>query len=302
MIENRFYFTGNRKNKELKLVKTDLPTISIVTCSYQQGRFLDATMRSVLNQQYPFLDYVVIDGGSKDESPEIIVKYESSLSYWVSEKDNGQTDALKKGFARSTGEIQGWLCSDDILLPNALQAVGEFFRDNPNIGAVYGDALWIDADGKPIRAKREMGFNQFVFLHDHNYIPQPSMFWRKSLYDAVGGLDESFNLAMDSDLWARFSEKTEIAHIPQYLSCMRYYPEQKTRSMQPAGRLEDLKIRTRTSALVKVAVFRPLLQLAARFIRAICKAFAGGYSASVPESLLPWLEAHATPNLRKQSE
>jgi glycosyltransferase involved in cell wall biosynthesis len=279
---------------------TNLPSISIVTCSYQQGRFLDATIRSVLNQQYSSLEYIVIDGGSKDESPAIIASNAPSLSYWVSEKDNGQTDALKKGFARATGEIQGWLCSDDILLPGALQVVGEFFRDNPNVGAVYGDALWIDADGKPLRAKREMGFNQFVFLHDHNYIPQPSMFWRKSLYDAVGGLDESFNLAMDSDLWARFSEKTNIAHLPQYLSCMRFYPEQKTRSMKPAGRLEDLKIRTRGSRFARIALVRPFQHVLARSMRAVSKALAGGFGANVPAQFLPWLNAHATPS--KQSE
>lgn len=282
-------------------MKNELPTISIVTCSYQQARFLEATMRSVLNQQYPSLEYIVIDGASQDGSAEIIKKHTQSLSYWVSEKDSGQTEALKKGFARAQGEVQGWLCSDDILLPGALQAVGEFFRDNPNVGAVYGDALWIDADGKPLRAKREMGFNQFVFFHDHNYIPQPSMFWRKSLYDAVGGLDESFNLAMDSDLWARFSEKTEIAHLPQYLSCMRFYPEQKTRSMKPAGRLEDLKIRTRGSHLARIAVVRPFQHVLARAMRAVGKALAGGFGAKVPAQLLPWLNAHATPAKQNES-
>jgi glycosyltransferase involved in cell wall biosynthesis len=282
-------------------VKNELPTISIVTCSYQQARFLDATMRSVLNQQYPSLEYIVIDGASQDGSTEIVKKHAQSLSYWVSERDSGQTEALKKGFARAQGEVQGWLCSDDILLPGALQTVGEFFRDNPNVGAVYGDALWIDADGKPLRAKREMGFNQFVFLHDHNYIPQPSMFWRKSLYDAVGGLDERFNLAMDSDLWARFSEKTKIAHLPQYLSCMRFYPEQKTRSMKPAGRLEDLKIRTRGSHLARIAVVRPFQHVLARAIRAVCKVLAGGFGAKVPAQLLPWLNAHATPAKQNES-
>ncbi|MDP1523620.1 MAG: glycosyltransferase family 2 protein [Methylotenera sp.] len=271
-----------------------LPIISLVTCSYQQERFIDATMRSVLDQNYSSLDYIVVDGGSQDESANIIAKYSSSLSYWVSEKDAGQTDALKKGFANAQGEIQGWLCSDDLLLPGALQAVGEFFLNNPDVDALYGDALWIDADGKPLRAKREMNFNQFVFLHDHNYIPQPSMFWRKRLYEEVGGLDDSFNLAMDSDLWARFSEKTEIAHIPQYLSCMRFYPEQKTRSMKPAGRLEDLKIRTRGSRLAHIGFVRPMQYVLARVIRAVSKALAGGYGASVPERFLPWLDAHAT--------
>lgn len=276
-------------------MKTDLPTISLVTCSYQQGRFLDATLRSVLNQQYAALQYIVIDGGSTDESVAVIQQHAASLSYWVSEKDNGQTDALKKGFALATGEIQGWLCSDDILLPNALQMVADFFKDNPSVGAVYGDALWIDAEGKPLRAKREMGFNQFVFLHDHNYIPQPSMFWRKSLYDAVGGLNDQFNLAMDSDLWARFSQNTTIAHIPQYLSCMRFYPEQKTRSMKPAGRLEDLTIRTRTSNLANFIVLRPIQHALARLLRLASKALAGGYNAKVPAHLLPWLAQHATP-------
>lgn len=283
------------------MIADTLPTLTLVTCSYQQARFLDATMRSVLNQQYPSLEYIVIDGASQDGSAEIIKKHAQNLSYWVSEKDSGQTEALKKGFARAQGEVQGWLCSDDILLPGALQAVGEFFRDNPNVGAVYGDALWIDADGKPLRAKREMGFNQFVFLHDHNYIPQPSMFWRKSLYDAVGGLDESFNLAMDSDLWARFSEKTNIAHLPQYLSCMRFYPEQKTRSMKPAGRLEDLKIRTRGSHLARFAVVRPFQHVLARAMRAVSKVLAGGFGAKVPAKLLPWLNAHATPAKQNES-
>ncbi|MGB4812493.1 MAG: glycosyltransferase family 2 protein [Methylophilaceae bacterium] len=277
------------------MIAKRLPTITLVTCSYQQGRFLDATMRSVFNQQYPALQYIVIDGGSTDESVAVIQRHASNLSFWASEKDNGQTDALKKGFAHATGEIQGWLCSDDILLPNALQMVAEFFRDHPNVGAAYGDALWIDADGNPLRAKREMAFNQFVFLHDHNYIPQPSMFWRKSLYDAVGGLDESFNLAMDSDLWARFSQKTTIAHIPQYLSCMRFYLEQKTRSMKPAGRLEDLAIRTRTSNLANLAILRPIQHVIARLTRAVGKALVGGHHAKVPSHLLPWLAQHATP-------
>lgn len=276
-----------------------LPTISIVTCSYQQGRYLEATMRSVLDQGYPTLDYIVIDGGSTDNSVSIIEKYASNLGYWVSEKDRGQTDALNKGFSKSTGEIQGWLCSDDILLPNALEVVGQFFKDNPNVGAVYGDSIWIDADGKPLRAKREMGFNKFVFSHDHNYIPQPSMFWRKSLFEEVGGLDESYNLAMDNDLWARFSEKTKIAHIPQYLSCMRFYEEQKTRSMKPAGMLEDLQIRIRSSFLARFAIARPLLHITAKAIRIVSKGLAGGFGAKVPDSILPWLEAHATFEIQK---
>ena len=276
-------------------MSADYPTISIVTCSYQQARFLEATMRSVMGQDYPALDYIVMDGGSKDGSREIIERHAGALSYWVSEPDEGQTDALIKGFKRAQGEVLGWLCSDDLLLPGALEAVGTFFRDHPEVDAVYGDALWIDAEGQPLRAKREMGFNRFVYLHDHNYIPQPSMFWRRSLYEAVGGLDTRFNLAMDSDLWDRFAARTKIAHMPRYLSCMRYYPEQKTRHLRPAGEIEDALIRRRSSALARLTVLEPLWHAGARGLRLVQKGLSGGYTARVPSDMLPWLDAHATP-------
>src|SRR5262245_18779468 len=222
-----------------------LPVISMVTCSYQQGRYLDQALRSVLDQRYPRLEYIVIDGGSTDGSADIIRRHEHALAHWVSEPDRGQTDALIKGFNRATGEIHGWLCSDDLLLPGALQTVAGFFSAHPGAMAAYGDALWIDGAGRFLRPKKEMDFSRFVFLHDHNYVPQPSMFWRSTLYEAVSGLDPEFDLAMDADLWERFSERTRIGHIPAYLSCMRFYPQQKTRSRKTEGRREDGIIRAR---------------------------------------------------------
>lgn len=257
-------------------MKPDLPKISIVTCSYQQGRYLDATLRSVLDQAYENLEYIVIDGGSRDQSAAVIQAHAAQLAYWVSEPDRGQTDALIKGFARATGEIEGWLCSDDLLLPGALRRVARFFADHPRVDAVYGDSLWIDAAGAYIRPKREMGFNRFVLLFDHNYIAQPSMFWRRSLYERVQGLDPSFNLAMDADLWERFSRHTRIAHLPAYLSCMRYYPEQKTRALRPQGRFEDQVIRAR-SMLGALPALRPVLHLLARARRIAGKGLMGGY-------------------------
>lgn len=252
-------------------------SISIVTCSYQQGPFLDATIRSVLDQGFPGLEYLVIDGGSSDGSVDIIKGYADRLAYWVSERDSGQSDALIKGFARSSGDIQGWLCSDDLLLPGALQAVADFFASHPDVDAVYGDALWIDAEGNHLRAKKESGFHRLAFLFDHNYIPQPSMFWRRSLYEKVKGLDTSFHLAMDSDLWERFSRMTQIAHIPSYLSCMRYYPEQKTRALKPQGRAEDALIRGR-SPLANWPL-QSALRILAKTQRVATKALAGGYGA-----------------------
>ncbi|MEF8733552.1 MAG: glycosyltransferase family 2 protein [Candidatus Accumulibacter meliphilus] len=271
------------------------PKISLVTCSFEQARFLDAAMRSVLNQAYPNLEYIVMDGGSKDGSREIIARHSDRLEYWVSEPDEGQTDALVRGFGRASGDIFGWLCSDDLLLPGALDLIGGYFQDHPDVAAVYGNCIWIDANGQPIRVKREMMFDRFVFLHDHNFVPQPSMFWRRALYEAVGGLDIDFNLAMDGDLWDRFASCTRIAHLPYYLSCMRYYPEQKTRSMQARGREEDLLIRRRSSRLARLDRLQPALRVMARLKRFISKAAAGGYTARVPKDILPWLEAHATP-------
>ncbi len=265
------------------------PSISIVTCSFQQGRFLDDTIRSVIGQEYPGLEYIVIDGGSTDNSVETIRRHSDYIQYWVSEKDRGQTHALRKGFERARGEILGWLCSDDLLLPGALATVGNFFADNPEIKAVFGNAIWIDAAGNAIRVKREPRFNRFVFLHDHNYIPQPSMFWRRELYEQVGGLDERFNLAMDSDLWEKFSRATKISHVDDYLSCMRYYQAQKTRKFRTAGLREDALIRQRAEGLARRSCWRPLLKPLARTTRIAEKCLVGGYRSPVPVHVSRWL-------------
>jgi hypothetical protein len=269
------------------------PSISVVTCSYQQGKYLDATIRSVLEQNYAGLEYLIIDGGSSDGSVDIIKRYVSQLAYWVSERDSGQTEALVKGFKRSRGEIMGWLCSDDLLLPGALETVAQFFESNPHIDAVYGDSLWIDDKSNYIRCKREMPFYRFVFFYDHNYVPQPSMFWRRRLYEEVGGLDERFNLAMDADLWERFSARTKIAHIPQYLSCMRFYADQKTTKLRSESLHEDAIIRTRSALSKQKFLGYPLLRAAARLARISHKLMNGGYGARIPRQHMDWLKKFA---------
>jgi hypothetical protein len=159
------------------------------------------------------------------------------------------------------------------------------------VDAVYGDALWIDAAGRYLRAKREMDFSRFVLLFDHNYIPQPSMFWRRSLYEAVGGLDERFELAMDADLWERFSTRTRIAHLPVYLSCMRWYETQKTRARRADALRENALLRARESYPLRASALR----LCARALRLGAKLRAGGYAARVPDAHLDWLRRVAPP-------
>ncbi len=271
------------------------PTISIVTCSYQQRRTLERTMRSALEQDYPALEYIVVDGGSTDGSRAVIERHAARLAWWVSEPDRGQTHALVKGFARARGEVLGWLCSDDLLLPGALKRVGEFFGAHPGVLAAYGDALWIDAEGRFLRPKKEMEFSRFVFLFDHNYVPQPSMFWRRSLYDAVRGLDPRFDLSMDADLWERFSAVTRIARIPAYLSCMRHYDGQKVRARRADALAEDRAIRLRGAPRWAPRAAGGSLRLAARCLRVAAKALSGGYGARVPAEHLSWLERMAVP-------
>jgi glycosyltransferase involved in cell wall biosynthesis len=265
-----------------------LPSISLVTCSYQQGRFIESTLKSVLEQNYSALEYIVVDGGSQDTSVDVIQRHAAQLAYWVSEPDAGQTDALAKGFARSHGEIMGWLCSDDLLLPGALETVGRYFQSHPDVDWVFGDAIWIDGQGLPIRPKREMPWSRTVFLFDHNYLAQPSVFWRRRLFDKVGGLNRSLNLAMDSDLWLRFARCTSPRHLPTYLSCMRFYPEQKTRALRPAGRAEDDRLRRREAPLLSRLPHAPMHAFA-KSLRVVRKALHGGYTAHVPDGISSWL-------------
>ena len=180
------------------------PKISIVTPSYNQAQFLEETILSVLNQGYPNLEYIIIDGGSTDGSVDIIRGYEGRLADWVSERDQGQTHAIQKGFDRSTGEILGWLNSDDTYQPGALLAVGEAFARHPEAGVVYGNANLIDASGKFMRELRSVKYHPLALPVAMN-IHQASTFWRRSLFDRVGKLNMEYQFGgMDYELFFRF--------------------------------------------------------------------------------------------------
>jgi glycosyltransferase involved in cell wall biosynthesis len=221
------------------------PKISVVTPSYNQGGFIEATIRSVLDQGYPNLEYIVMDGGSTDGTEKVIEGYSEHLAYWVSEPDDGQTDALIRGFDRASGDILCWLNSDDLFEPFTLREVAETFTRHPDWQVVYGDELAIDADGHPFAIKKEIPYHRFVWMYDFNFVPQSSTFWRRGIYEEVGGLDPEMNLAMDADLWARFAERTTLHHVPRVWSRFRYHPEAKTSRMAERSSEELARIRGR---------------------------------------------------------
>ena len=204
------------------------PLVSIVTPSYNQKDFLGDTILSVLGQDYPALEYFVIDGGSTDGSVEIIKKYADKLTGWVSKPDHGQTDAINKGFARSQGEIMAWLNSDDIYNPGAVSSAVEFLQKNPDIGLVYGDTDLIDASGQKIGRFNAQQTSYQRLMKGGVYIPQPAAFWRRDLWERSGPLDPSFYFAMDYDLWVRFAKLAPIQYFPELWASFRIHGEGKT--------------------------------------------------------------------------
>jgi glycosyltransferase involved in cell wall biosynthesis len=204
------------------------PLVSIITPSYNQAQFLEATIRSVLEQDYPNVEYIIIDGGSTDGSIEIIKRYADRLTKWVSEPDTGQTDAINKGFGMATGEIMAWLNSDDTYRLGAIAEAVKFLLDNPEVGMVYGDAYYID-EADRILAHYPSGTTDHKGLRRGvNTIPQQTMFFRSRLWKMVGPLDPSFYYAMDYDLWVRISAVSPIAYHPRLWANFRLQGDSKS--------------------------------------------------------------------------
>lgn len=224
----------------------ELPRISIVTPSYNQARFLEATMRSVLDQGYPDLEYLVMDGGSTDGSVEIIETYQDRLTYWVSEPDQGQADAINRGFTRATGDILAWLNSDDTYEPGTLLAVAEAFARDPGARLVYGEGWYIDEMGnrvRPCRFVREAFRTRHLVNRDP--ILQQAAFWTRDLWTQVGPLSETLNWVFDWDWFCRAHKLTHFCYLPRFLANYRVHGAAKTRSPDVRRREEQAWI-TRT--------------------------------------------------------
>jgi carbamoyltransferase len=203
--------------------------ISVVTPSFRQAAFIERTLRSVLDQNYPKLEYVVQDGGSQDGTPEILARYGDRLAAWESRPDQGQSQAINLGFAKTSGDIMAWLNSDDVLLPGTLAYVARYFSRHPEVDVVYGHRILIDENDRQI-GRWMMPPHDDQVLSWADYIPQETLFWRRSIWEKAGGrVDESFRFAMDWDLLLRFQAAgARFARLPRFLGAFRIHTAQKT--------------------------------------------------------------------------
>ena len=206
----------------------DLPLVTVVTPSYNQGRFIAATIESVLSQDYPHVEYIIMDGGSTDDTAAVVQRYAGRLTF-VSEPDRGQSHAINKGFARARGAYVAWLNSDDVFLPGAIAHAVAALRDHPNAGAVYGEGFQIDEAGNVIsRFAVTQRFNLWKLLNLSDYILQQTVFFRRSVFDDVGLLDESLHYGMDWDVLMRIGLRYPLVYVPHEMGAIREYPTAKS--------------------------------------------------------------------------
>jgi glycosyltransferase involved in cell wall biosynthesis len=207
---------------------SQLPLVSIVTPTFNMARFLPETIESVLSQDYPRIEYIVMDGGSTDGTQEILRKYGDRL-LWTSEKDNGQSDAVNKGFLKTTGEIFTFLNADDVYYPGAVRTAVEAFQARPEVGVVYGNAVYTAEDGSVIRSYPVDPYD-FDRLGHLCFICQPASFIRSDVFRAVGMLDPSLHLTLDYDLWLRIAKQWPMQKVEAMLATSRMYRDNKTMS------------------------------------------------------------------------
>jgi glycosyltransferase involved in cell wall biosynthesis len=240
------------------------PRITVVTPSFNQAMFLEQTIRSVLSQSYPNLEYIIMDGGSTDGSVEIIQKYETQIAYWTSGKDTGASDAIAKGFERATGTILAYLNSDDVYLPGALQAVAAAMS-NPQVDVVYGNLNWIDSKGGILGEQRQTPFTKLGYLFGGSTLQQPATFWKRDLYLKCGGMTPSFRFAFDTDLFFRFAlNGAQFKHLNQFLAAFRIHSESKSSN--------DLEICSRELAQLRQQYLPfPFRSFRARCVRSLTR-------------------------------
>jgi glycosyltransferase involved in cell wall biosynthesis len=223
------------------------PKISVVVPTLNQGPFIGETLQSLVEQKYPNLELIVVDGGSSDCTLTIIKKFERHITWWTSEPDDGQAAAINKGFGKATGDIMAWLNSDDRLVPGALNTIARYFSIYPETNVLYGNRVLIDECGFEI-GRWVLPPHSARVLKWADFVPQETLYWRRSAWQAVGcQIDERFRFAMDWDLLLRFSHcQQKIRRIPYFLGLFRIHSAQKTSAeMSTLGKKEMDRIRER---------------------------------------------------------
>ena len=224
----------------------NLPLVSIITPSFNQARYLESTIQSVLVQDYPRIEYIIVDGGSTDGSVDVIKKYAGRLAWWVSEQDKGQTDAINKGFNRASGEILAWLNSDDTYNPGAVSTAVKYLTENPDVAMVYADCNYINEQGGVIGKFNSAQTDHRRLREGYVHIPQQTMFFRASYWQEVGPLDPSFYFAMDYDLWTRIAARAPIKYLAgQTWANFRIHTSGKTTSADDRCWPEMLRVHYR---------------------------------------------------------
>jgi hypothetical protein len=219
------------------------PRISVVTPSYNQGRFLDRCIRSVLEQGYPDLEYFILDGGSTDESVEVIRRYQDRLTFWVSERDGGQSAAINRGFGMATGDVVAWMNADDFYLPGAFDRVAAAYQENPQASFYFGDGWRVDEAGERLSNFFPEGrvlYHHPALVYGLDFILQPSTFIHRGRLAEAGYLNADLKYGMDSDLWLRLAKLAPPVAIPEALAVSREYGATKT-STGSFHRVEELR-------------------------------------------------------------
>ena len=225
------------------------PRITIVTPSFNQGQYIEAAIRSVLRQEYPNLEYIILDGGSTDESVSVIERYAPYLAHWASAADDGPAQAINRGLARATGDILGWLNADDLYRPGALWAAAEALARQPDAALVYGEGWYIDEAGRPIEPCRFVRRRfERRYLVNRDPILQPAAFWRRSLWQATGPLDESLRWVFDWEWFIRAHGWGAFAYLPREMALYRVQPAALTRTGGLARQLEHGRVTRRYGA------------------------------------------------------
>ena len=226
--------------EEIRMQPAKLPKISIVTPSYNQGQFVEWTVRSVLLQRYPNLEYIVMDGGSTDATMQILDRYRGGIDHIESQRDNGQADAIHRGFARSTGDIMAYLNSDDMLAPGALHYVAKYFQEHPEVDVLYSHRCTVDENNR-------VAYYWLLPRHSNWYmsrwdlIPQETCFWRRSLFNRVGNIDPQLRFAMDYDLFVRFMRVGTMRRVNCFLGAFRKHHTSKTTQLLDTVGAEEIE-------------------------------------------------------------